>query len=159
MYDVVVAPNTTTYRIAKSITNMLWNALFLFWICWLHFTCALAICAPNNEILSLQVPHVVSTPTDTMQSLAQDCNTLGISSFDVYGDFDLNSTSSYLRQFEHEVARELDKPRCRIHATWSHGTEYCATDSWRWNSKTHLSAMNRVTCCYTNKRPISTCCT
>ncbi len=83
---------------------MLWT-LFL-WIFSVSFTCALTIHAP---ILSLQLPHYVSTPADTLQSLAQDCTTLGVSYFDVYGDFEGNGTSSYLRQFEHEVAHECDK--------------------------------------------------
>lgn len=83
---------------------MLWT-LFL-WIFSVSFTCALTIHAP---ILSLQLPHYVSTPADTLQSLAQDCTTLGVSYFDVYGDFEGNGTSSYLRQFEHEVAHEFDK--------------------------------------------------
>jgi len=59
--------------------------------------------------VSLQQPHPVSTPAATFTLLAQDCEKLGVSSFDVYGDFESNTTSSYLRQFERKVAHEFGK--------------------------------------------------
>jgi threonine aldolase len=68
-----------------------------------HAVKALAI--PSS--INLQSQHAPLSPAETLAQLSEACLDLGISSFDVYGDFDVKS--SYLRKFESEVAAEFDK--------------------------------------------------
>jgi threonine aldolase len=71
----------------------------------------LAITDDNGKkILKLQVPHPERTPAETLRSLADACDSLGIEAWDVYGDFDRDAASSYLKRFEQEIATEFGKP-------------------------------------------------
>jgi threonine aldolase len=63
----------------------------------------------SKKILKLQVPHPERTPAETLRSLADACDSLGVE-FDVYGDFDRDAASSYLKRFEQEIATEFGKP-------------------------------------------------
>lgn len=57
-----------------------------------------------KEPVDLQSQHPRVSPSQTLRSLAQFCDDNDIETFDVYGDFHLTQDTSYLRQFESEVA-------------------------------------------------------
>lgn len=62
--------------------------------------------APVTEkVLDLQMHTRRKSPAETLASLSDACETLGIDTFDVYGDFDSDEEQSYLRRFEAEVAQ------------------------------------------------------
>jgi threonine aldolase len=61
------------------------------------------------KVLNLQNQHPELKPAETLGRLQDACSNLNISQWDVYGDFHLDSQSSYLRRFEAEVAAELGK--------------------------------------------------
>jgi len=52
---------------------------------------------------SLQTIHPLQSPADTMKDLAESCKAFGISDWDVYGDYDKDAASSFLRSFEAEL--------------------------------------------------------
>jgi threonine aldolase len=62
-----------------------------------------------NNIMNLQMPHPELTPAEMLRKLADDCERFGIDKLDVYGDFTLDSTKSYLRRFESDIAMEFQK--------------------------------------------------
>ena len=72
----------------------------------LHVVQALA-----NPSINLQSQHPDLAPADVLRQLSDSCHELGISAFDVYGDFhlDTDDQSSYLRRFESEIATEFGK--------------------------------------------------
>lgn len=73
----------------------------------LHLTSALAMSGAPSL---LQLPHDPDrAPASVLASLAHECETLGITSFDVYGDFASDKETSYLRKFEAEMAQEFGK--------------------------------------------------
>lgn len=87
-------------------------ALFL----WFQVATTLAVSSSSpppptsvNTVLSLQLPHASAPPADALREVAQECDELEISSWDVYGDYALNETTSYLRKFERQVAGDLGK--------------------------------------------------
>ena len=55
------------------------------------------------------MPHPELTPAEMLRKLADDCERFGIDKLDVYGDFTLDSTNSYLRRFESDIAMEFQK--------------------------------------------------
>ena len=59
------------------------------------------------SLLKLQTIHPELSPTETFRKLSKDCEALGIENFDVYGDFESDPSTSYLRQFEQELATEF----------------------------------------------------
>ena len=59
------------------------------------------------SLLRLQTIHPELSPAETFRKLSKDCEALGIKIFDVYGDFESDPSSSYLRQFEQELATEF----------------------------------------------------
>jgi threonine aldolase len=71
----------------------------------------------STTIIKLQTPHPLRTPAAALHQLAEDCERLGIQEWDIYGDFDKppagatedDSSSSFLRQFESELATEFGK--------------------------------------------------
>mmetsp|Transcript_8458 Transcript_8458/g.18268 ORF Transcript_8458/g.18268 Transcript_8458/m.18268 type:complete len:529 (-) Transcript_8458:221-1807(-) len=63
----------------------------------------------TEKIVDLQMHTLRKSPADTLASLSEACNRLGIDAFDVYGDFDKEKEESYLRQFEAEVAHQFGK--------------------------------------------------
>lgn len=66
----------------------------------------LSIIMPSSsrKILDLQGQHVIMSPKEVMLKIASSCDDLNIQNFDVYGDFELDSSTSFLRNFESEVA-------------------------------------------------------
>lgn len=59
---------------------------------------------------SLQTYHPPLTPAEAMRELAAACERLGVTEWDVYGDFNANANGdSFLRRFEAELADELGK--------------------------------------------------
>lgn len=64
-----------------------------------------------NPSINLQSQHPDVTPADALRKLSDSCHELGISAFDAYGDFhlDTDDQSSYLRRFESEIASEFGK--------------------------------------------------
>jgi len=72
-------------------------------------TALAASTVPVSSMIDLQSQHAQSTPSQTLNSLASACTSLGIESFDVYGDFDKDVTISYLRRFEKELANTFQK--------------------------------------------------
>lgn len=83
---------------------------------WLLFACSvLATAAAHSTALlaasaaastsSLQTHHFRNTPAETLRDLATACDRLGVTNWDVYGDF--NTADSYLRRFESELADEF----------------------------------------------------
>lgn len=63
----------------------------------------------REEVVDLQIYTKRKSPSDTLADLSIACKELGVDAFDVYGDFDLDKQSSYLRQFEAEVAEYFGK--------------------------------------------------
>lgn len=61
---------------------------------------------------SLQTIHPIQTPEETLKALAESCKELGIDDWDVYGDYDKDAASSFLRNFEAELAEELGMEDC-----------------------------------------------
>ncbi|KAF0687871.1 Aste57867_20458 [Aphanomyces stellatus] len=59
--------------------------------------------------IDLRCAHAPTTPADVLTQLSQNAVSLGISSFDVYGDF--SSNLSWLQTFQAEVAARLGKQR------------------------------------------------
>lgn len=59
-----------------------------------------------HALQSLQTYHPVLTPSDRLRHLADYSND-ELQDWDVYGDFDQTAESSYLRDFESELATEL----------------------------------------------------
>lgn len=49
------------------------------------------------------------SPEETLRQLAEQCEELGIKTWDIYGDFHLTKTDSFLRRFEGELAKEFQK--------------------------------------------------
>ena len=62
-----------------------------------------------RSIVSLQAPHPEISPAERLRQIAADCERYGITTSDVYGDFHLTHTKSFLRSFERNVALELNK--------------------------------------------------
>ena len=63
-----------------------------------------------DKVIDLQLHTIRQSPAETLASLSEACTTLGVESFDVYGDYQSNpETTSYLRQFESEVAGRFGK--------------------------------------------------
>lgn len=60
-----------------------------------------------NPIINLQRIHVERSPSETLAYLSKSCERLGVTDWDVYGDFDKPADESFLRRFEAEVAQEL----------------------------------------------------
>ena len=69
------------------------------------FHAANALAIPRS--FNLYNQHAELTPSEALAQLSESCLDLGISRFDVYGDFD--DKSSYLRKFESEIAAEFGK--------------------------------------------------
>lgn len=66
---------------------------------------AASLSTPSN----LQAQHASLAPAEALQQLIDSCKDLNISSFDVYGDFHLDESKSFLRRFESELAEEFGK--------------------------------------------------
>ena len=65
--------------------------------------------AAARKIIDLQTPTCRESPANTLASLSEACQQLGVDAFDVYGDFGLDVERSYLRKFEAEVAHHFGK--------------------------------------------------
>jgi threonine aldolase len=65
--------------------------------------------AAGTPIIKLQQPHHVLSPGETLRQLAEQCDELGITDWDSYGDFHLTAENSFLRRFEAELAHEFQK--------------------------------------------------
>jgi len=63
----------------------------------------------REEVIDLQTYTKRKSPSDTLADLSTACKELEVVEFDVYGDFELDKQSSYLRQFEAEVAAYFGK--------------------------------------------------
>ena len=69
----------------------------------------------NEEkvITMLQSPHPIYSPIEKLQQTIVDCKKLGITEWDIYGDFDKQagsaSLASFLRSFEKEISQEFGK--------------------------------------------------
>lgn len=66
-------------------------------------------CTTQANVLRLQSPHVMLSPTETLEKLSNDCTDLNIVDIDVYGDFQKTPDESFLRQFEQEIAHDFEK--------------------------------------------------
>ena len=58
---------------------------------------------PRPVLYALQRPHPCHTPAEIFQSLAESSHQLGIHELDVYGDWDQDASTSFLRRFEREM--------------------------------------------------------
>jgi len=57
------------------------------------------------------------TPEELLLNLSRSCATLGVSTCDVYGDYEQSPEQSYLRRFEKEVADAFGKDEvCTINS-------------------------------------------
>jgi hypothetical protein len=56
--------------------------------------------AAARKILDLQTPTIHESPANTLASLSEACQRLGVDAFDVYRDFGSAVERSYLRKFE-----------------------------------------------------------
>ena len=63
----------------------------------------------REEVIELQTHTKRKPPSETLVDLSTSCKELGVDTFDIYGDFDSDKQSSYLRQFEAEVAEYFGK--------------------------------------------------
>ena len=69
----------------------------------------------NKEkiITMLQSPHPIYSPIEKLEQTIEDCKKLGITEWDIYGDFDKQagsaSSASFLRSFENEISQEFGK--------------------------------------------------
>ena len=61
----------------------------------------------SSTPIELVLSRTVLSPKDTFLQLADQCDALGISSFDIYGDASTDISQSWLRRFEKEVADRL----------------------------------------------------
>ncbi|RHZ01139.1 hypothetical protein DYB37_002715 [Aphanomyces astaci] len=61
--------------------------------------------------VTLSSAHKPKSPAEVLSQLSEDALSLGVTSFDVYGDFNTSSSPSWLRTFQAEVAARLGKPR------------------------------------------------
>lgn len=66
----------------------------------------------DNHMISLQSYHSMLSPMETLNQLIIDCMELNITNdqyqiLDRYGDVDIDPSSSYLRNFEKEIANEF----------------------------------------------------
>lgn len=62
-----------------------------------------------RQTLDLQSQHFPRKPHEAMASMAAFCKDLRMEEFDVYGDFSKDSESSFLRNFEGQVATKFGK--------------------------------------------------
>lgn len=63
----------------------------------------------HKEIIDLQSHTLRRSPAETLLCLSEACQTLGVNSFDVYGDYQSSPEESFLRRFESEVAGCFEK--------------------------------------------------
>jgi hypothetical protein len=63
----------------------------------------------RREVIDLQTHTVRDAPANALFRLSVACRSLDVNAFDVYGDFDADADSSYLRRFEAEVSRHFGK--------------------------------------------------
>jgi threonine aldolase len=61
---------------------------------------------PPAPLVRLQDPHPFATPTQRLRQLAQVCDTEGIDTWDVYGDYKRTLETSLVRRLEYTVAHE-----------------------------------------------------
>jgi hypothetical protein len=61
----------------------------------------------SSTPIELVVSRAPLSPRETFLQLADQCDTLGISSFDVYGDVSSDISQSWLRRFEKELSHKL----------------------------------------------------
>ncbi len=63
----------------------------------------------KQAIIDLQMQHDKLTPREKMDQIASACEALNINEFDVYGDYDKDEKTSFLRNFERDVAKDFNK--------------------------------------------------
>ena len=63
----------------------------------------------ESEIIDLQTHTQRKSPSDVLSHISEACQSLGVDSHDVYGDFSSDEKESYLRKFEAEVAHHFGK--------------------------------------------------
>ena len=63
-------------------------------------------------MIDLWRPYETKSPATIFSELASDCEKLGISSQDIYGDFTMSTETSWLRRFERELSNDLGKEDC-----------------------------------------------
>lgn len=63
----------------------------------------------NTPVINLYQARATLSPRETLTNLARDCDVLGVTAADVYGDFPATAATSSLRAFEAEVASYLGK--------------------------------------------------
>lgn len=64
---------------------------------------------PQDKVIDLQLHTIRQSAAESLASLSEACKTLGVESFDVYGDYQSCTQTSYLRKFESEVAHCFGK--------------------------------------------------
>ena len=70
---------------------------------------SIIVSSSPRKIIDLQGQHPMLSPKEVMSNIASSCEDLNIRNFDVYGDFELEPSSSFLRKFESEVAEVFGK--------------------------------------------------
>ena len=98
----------------------------------------------SSSLINLQLHTVRQCPSETLASLSEACKTLGIESFDVYGDYQSDSQQSYLRQFESEVASHFGKQD----ALFCLSGGMAQSIALMINAKTHGNSGNRAFACH-----------
>ena len=69
----------------------------------------LKIVAETPPVIDLQLHTLRKPPSEFLSTLSKECEILGVNEFDLYGDFHSETTKSYLRQFESEIAQHFGK--------------------------------------------------
>lgn len=61
------------------------------------------------SVVELATSRIIKDPKQVLQGLVSSCDTLSLSSHDVYGDYNATPTTSWLRAFECEIAAYFGK--------------------------------------------------
>ena len=72
------------------------------------------VCTSSSSLQSLQTIHPFMSPANALLELAEFCQQQGIQQWDVYGDFDESTSSSFLRRFETELALDFGKEEALV---------------------------------------------
>lgn len=65
--------------------------------------------AKNAPVIDLQLHTQRKSPAEFLSFLSKECERLDVETFDLYGDFHMDATESYLRRFESEIANHFGK--------------------------------------------------
>ena len=109
------------------------------------------ISSQHSSVIDLQSQHVVSSPVETFNSLASSCTSIGIDSFDVYGDFDKNDPLQPYKRYKItyfglQINNEDGNPDNDFYGV------YKTKESWIENDDNPMGNWtSRCTECYTNQ--------